>query len=79
MKHYTLMSTQHCHLCEEAEAMLVQLLNPLAHQIEVADVAEDDLLLARYGVRIPVLINEQSQAELSWPFSMAALSAFLEL
>ncbi|MGB1239449.1 MAG: glutaredoxin family protein [Pseudomonadales bacterium] len=77
MKHFTLMSTDHCHLCEQAEAMLVQLLDPTQHSVEVADIAHDDLLLARYGVRIPVLVNEKSHAELNWPFDMPALADFL--
>jgi glutaredoxin-related protein len=68
-----LYGTTFCHLCEEAEALL--------HEIGVAadhiDIAEDDALLERYGMRIPVLQRLDTGAELGWPFDAAAVSHFL--
>jgi len=77
MKNFTLYSTEHCHLCELAEDILVTQLSGDLHSVEVADIAEDDLLLARYGVRIPVLLNEQTKAELSWPFDAHMVGRFI--
>ena len=77
MKNFTLFSTEHCHLCELAEDILVSQLDSQLHSVAVADIAEDDLLLARYGERIPVLLNEQPKAELSWPFDAAMVDEFI--
>ncbi|MCJ8338587.1 MAG: glutaredoxin family protein [Pseudomonadales bacterium] len=77
MKNFTLFSTEHCHLCELAEDILVSQLDSQLHSVAVADVAEDDLLLARYGVRIPVLLNEKTKAELSWPFDAPMVDEFI--
>lgn len=40
------------------------------------DIAADDELFERYGVRIPVLLHPDSR-ELCWPFDAARLRAFL--
>lgn len=77
MKNFILYSTEHCHLCELAEAILVNQLDGAIHSVEVEDIASDDLLLARYGIRIPVLLDVQSQAELQWPFDDQAVSDFV--
>ncbi|EPJ43145.1 MAG: hypothetical protein OFPI_44190 [Osedax symbiont Rs2] len=77
MKNFTLYSTEYCHLCELAESILLSQLDSQLHSVEVADIAEDDLLLARYGVRIPVLMNQQTKAELSWPFDAHMLDLFI--
>ncbi|MDR5897882.1 glutaredoxin family protein [Halomonas vilamensis] len=53
-----LYTTLGCHLCEQLEAMVHTLANDevaLRH-IEISD---DDELIARYGVRIPVLVDAE--------------------
>jgi hypothetical protein len=77
MKNFILYSTDHCHLCELAEVLLVTQLDAQLHTVDVVDIADDDLLLARYGIRIPVLINTGSKRELQWPFDEAALKLFV--
>lgn len=71
--HVELYGTEYCHLCETAETLL--------HEAGIAytavDIAEDDKLLDRYGVRIPVLRRTDTGTELGWPFDAAALSGFL--
>jgi glutaredoxin len=62
-----------CHLCEEAEAVL-QAIGVEAKHIDIAD---DDALLAKYGVRIPVVKREDTDAELGWPFDEAAVRIFI--
>jgi glutaredoxin len=70
-----LYGTTFCHLCEEAEAILNQIGIEAAH----IDIAEDDELLEKYGVRIPVLRRVDTGAELGWPFDAEAVSRFLAL
>jgi len=78
MKKFILYSTDHCHLCELAEALLVSQLNAQLHTVDVVDIATDDLLLARYGIRIPVLINTDSKREIQWPFDDVSLKQFVD-
>ncbi len=68
----TLYSKEHCHLCDEALALIEQLgVSP-----QVVDVEADDQLMAEYGLRIPVLADEKGR-ELGWPFDTESLRAFL--
>lgn len=77
MQNFIFFTTQGCHLCELAEALLVAHLDPEAHQVDVFDIAYDDQLLERYGERIPLIKNEITEAELGWPFDAAKLLAFI--
>ena len=71
-----LYSTAGCHLCEQAK----QILWPLAVQYQLrfveVDVADDDALMSRYGIRIPVLASPASERELNWPFSVKDADVF---
>ncbi len=79
---YVLYGTSACHLCEEAKAVLWSLSQGLTFVEE--DIAEDDLLFERYGVRIPVLGFKTSASdslpiqELGWPFDVEGVMAFVE-
>lgn len=70
----TLYSTEGCHLCEMAFALLNQA--NVASQVEVIDIAFDDELFFRYGVTIPVVSYQGS--ELNWPFDFSELTQWLE-
>ncbi|NBO10391.1 MAG: hypothetical protein EBV25_02230, partial [Methylophilaceae bacterium] len=61
----------------QAEAILLDL--PLSTDIvlEVIDIAEDDQLVAQYGIKIPVLQCQQSTQELCWPFDHTQVQAFI--
>ena len=74
---YTLFGTSACHLCELAEEMLVSLCaaNPNI-DFQKVDISDSDQLFERYGVRIPVLRDEQGR-ELGWPFTAAQLAEFM--
>jgi hypothetical protein len=65
-----LYGTRSCHLCERAVAMLYE----AGVTAECIDIAEDEALLERYGMRIPVLRRVDSGAELDWPFDGPALN-----
>ncbi len=67
----TLYHTAGCHLCEEAENLVMAYLasrdlSPAV--LDKKDIADDQALLERYGVSIPVLREMKSGRELHWPF-----------
>jgi hypothetical protein len=77
-KCFVLYGTSACHLCEEAEAVLAELLaQGYTWQIELVDIAEHDDLMDRYALSIPVLRDINSQQELSWPFDGNAVKVFV--
>ncbi|WP_027859136.1 glutaredoxin family protein [Marinobacterium jannaschii] len=78
MRQLTLMSTLGCHLCEVAAEILIHTMNPAEYQVDEQDIADDDGLMDRYAVRIPVLVDETSGKELGWPFDQAGLIEFLQ-
>lgn len=71
-----LYSTEACHLCEQAEALLAPWVGR-GMRVAVDDIAVSDELFARYGERIPVLRRPDTGAELDWPFDAGALAEFL--
>ncbi|WP_148254358.1 glutaredoxin family protein [Aidingimonas lacisalsi] len=52
----TLYTTLGCHLCEQLEAQVVRLGSDEVGLARV-EIADDETLLARYGERIPVLVD----------------------
>lgn len=80
-RRFYLYSTLGCHLCEEAEALLLPLLNEaqmfgVPIEIEVIDIAEEGLI-DTYGVRIPVLRCVASGVEFDWPFDVGQVRGLL--
>ena len=71
-------TTARCHLCELAEALLVNTPMPEPLPVDVVDIAQSEALVARYGTRIPVLRRDDTGAELDWPFTRDQLLAFLQ-
>lgn len=75
----TLFGTAGCHLCEQAERLLYEAARvsgtPLP--VEKVDIADHPELFERYGVRIPVLRESASEAEIGWPFDVAGIISFI--
>lgn len=70
-----LLGTKGCHLCDEAELLLQALNLPYAY----TDILDDEKLLQRYEMSIPVLLyghDEQANA-LFWPFDTEKISGWL--
>lgn len=63
-----------CHLCEEAEALVLQTAPELS--LTKVDIVDDEQLFATYRYSIPVLKDHQGR-ELFWPFDANALKEFL--
>ncbi len=76
MKQLNLYSTSHCHLCELAHALLMSISDDFS--LKVIDIAQDETLLDAYSLRIPVLLRQDTQAELNWPFSAVDINNFLK-
>ena len=71
-----LYTTLGCHLCEEAHGMLNWLKSEgMALEIEPVEIADDETLMERYGIRIPVV--QYGEDEIGWPFTIEELKAFL--
>lgn len=75
-KNLYLYSTSHCHLCETAHALMMQL--GIVNKLKIVEIADDERLLARYGLKIPVLQRQDTLAELCWPFSEADIVKFIQ-
>jgi len=73
--HLTLYTTSGCHLCNQALALLEPWLAK-GLKLALVDIAEDDLLMVRYGVRIPVVASS-SGVELGWPFNAKGLANWI--
>ena len=72
-----LFTTLGCHLCEDAHKLLIALQQSgMAIDIEPVEIADSDELVARYGIRIPVV--KAADQELGWPFNIEQLATFLE-
>ncbi len=75
-----LYTTAACHLCEQAEALLLCLPQRELQQIKVQaiDIADSDTLVAQYGIRIPVLQRNDTLHELNWPFSLRDIQQLID-
>lgn len=70
----TLYTRDECHLCDQAMDVLAAARAPDYESVWIDGDAD---LEARYGLRVPVLREEESGVELGWPFDAAAVAAFL--
>ncbi len=66
----TLFTTEGCHLCDEAHELLLTAADTYPVQIVLREIGDDDALVARYGIRIPV-VQFPDLDELDWPFSQS--------
>lgn len=76
-KRFILYGTSACHLCEDAEILLNNTFQSIRISYAKKDIAEDDALLQKYGLTIPVLSCLETGKELNWPFNKQSLTAFI--
>jgi len=55
---------QRCHLCEDAREILENLQQSFVFEIHEVDIDQDDELIEKYGITIPVI--ELDGEELQW-------------
>jgi len=71
-----LFGTLGCHLCEQAEAVILPLVeNGLL--VELLDISERAEWVEDYGLRIPVLRRIDTGVELDWPFEIEQVVGLL--
>lgn len=72
-----LYSTSHCHLCEQAEALLLKL--ALEHELnwETIEIFDNASLYELYEIKIPVLKRLDTALEIFWPFNEDDIKALL--
>jgi hypothetical protein len=64
-----------CHLCDLALVVLAEAGVPDFDSVFIDD---DDALEARYGRRVPVLRDVDSDLELNWPFAASDVKPLLQ-
>ena len=77
MKKLFLYTTKGCHLCELAKEQIYPLLENFTLQMVEVDIADDEALLEKYGVRIPVIKLDMIEEDLGWPFDSQDVRQFL--
>lgn len=77
MRTLTLFHTSACHLCEQAEALILAELATAGEALVRKDISESDQLMQHYSLTIPVLQRDDTGAELNWPFSRDDIREFL--
>lgn len=73
----TLYSTAGCHLCELAEEQLREAQTRINLQWQWTEIVDSEDLMERYAVRIPVVVEPISGAEIGWPFNQTDLQNWL--
>lgn len=76
LKTLNLYSTPGCHLCEQAAELLWPIMTNLNLTFTEIDIAHSEVLVERFGVRIPVLSYEGR--ELNWPFTAEEVLVFCQ-
>ncbi len=72
-------TTLGCHLCDQALALLRNIeASGFAIIINEIEIADDNELVEKYGIRIPVVLIDGFDNDLGWPFTEAELRNFLE-
>ena len=69
----TLYQRDDCHLCDLALGLLAEVRAP---EFDSVFIDGDDALEERYGIRVPVLRDEDRGVELEWPFDEERLREF---
>ncbi len=75
----TLYTTLGCHLCDKALEIIHEVRTDSIQDLDLqcVEIADSDLLMERYGIRIPVVQLESARTDLGWPFDKAQLLQYL--
>jgi len=73
-----LYTTAACHLCDKAKTIMWPVLERYDLSLEEIDIAESDLLIERYGIKIPVVACANADEDLGWPFTEEQLCRYIE-
>lgn len=73
---FILFGSEGCHLCELALDMCKHIV--AQEQLNIVDIVDDEQLVEKYGVHIPVLKRTKDNNELYWPFSQEDIIEFYQ-
>ncbi len=73
----TLYSGSECCLCDLAKSLLENVMKQRPHELTTIDVKAERQYFHQYGARIPVLLRNDNNQELEWPFDKTQLVEFL--
>jgi hypothetical protein len=76
MRTFVLYSRPECHLCEALSEQLEPLLGGRA-VVEIVDVSSSPALEQRYGLRIPVLVDGETELS-GYPLDRARVASYLK-
>lgn len=71
-----LYTTAGCHLCDRANDILLALPSHYKLEIIATEIGDDDDLVERYGIRIPV-VQFSDGSEMGWPFEQVDIETKL--
>jgi len=74
----TLYTGPKCHLCVIARDMVYQTLEYGSYELHEVDVTHNLQTKKAYGLRIPVLVHEDKNQELPWPFNEVDLQLLVQ-
>jgi hypothetical protein len=77
MTKYVFYTTEGCHLCEQAWAIVTD--QGLVSAMTQVEIIHEEADVARYGIRIPVIKNNLTEKEMGWPFDAEDLTNFTKL
>lgn len=63
MKKVLVFSKDHCPLCDEAESLMKGLQTEFSFDLQIIDIYEDDALLEKYQLMIPVIVIDGEEAD----------------
>jgi len=72
----SLFTTAGCHLCEQAAELLLPIAEDFPVNVTAIEIGDDDALVERYGIRIPVIKFEDGE-ELDWPFDEHTIRQYI--
>lgn len=76
---YLLLATAGCHLCELAEQLISECrFTGESFNIELIDIAEQTQWQQGFATKIPVLLHQESQHYINWPFTQDDILTFIK-
>ena len=76
MTKYAFYTTEGCHLCEQAWELVIA--QGLVSKMTQVEIIHDENDIVRYGIRIPVIKNNNTEKEIGWPFDSIELADFID-
>ena len=66
----------HCHLCDQAEALIYPLLTEHGWQLQEINISDNPDLVKKYATRIPVVVVSSGE-EKGWPFTQGQIKRLM--